>query len=321
VADAVAGERLHPRGDDRAVANVQGLGSQGGGHADIQIVQPALAARDGREGLKEAGLPAHHLQDQLADVDAGHHALRALAEVDEAWGVRGGGQRRGVESSLSVHAGLDVGIQPAGDVPQGGIEVARLLLEKTLRVLEQLQSAQHRALGSFPGLAGQELRPGVGPTGGDRSEDVPALQALVELLQDAEDIAGAIHGALRPPRREYDPPPGGRNHASRHPVGVEMPGGHTAGRPGLHELGQRKQGLQDRSRLGRGPELDGGAELGQELPHHPVALHQGSPPLRVRILVRAGYHLGDVVDCRPEIATGHDGFDGLPDRLQAHGRF
>jgi hypothetical protein len=51
-----------------------------------------------------------------------------------------------VEASLSVHAGLDVGTQPAGDIPQGGIEVACVLLEKTLRVLGQLQSVQHRAL-------------------------------------------------------------------------------------------------------------------------------------------------------------------------------
>ena len=29
--------------------------------------------------------------------------------------------------------------------------------------------------------------------------------------------------------------------------------------------------------------------------------------------------MGDVVDRCPEIVTGHDGFDGLPDRLQSHG--
>ncbi len=93
VADAVPGERRHPRRDDRAVADVQGLGGQDGRDADVQVLQAALAAGDCGEGLQEAWLPAHHLQDQLTDVDAGHHGLRTVSEVHQARGIGDGGQR------------------------------------------------------------------------------------------------------------------------------------------------------------------------------------------------------------------------------------
>ncbi len=81
-----------------------------------------------------------------------------------------------MEASLGIHAGLDVGIQPAGGVSQGGIQVGGALLQQALWILVELGGIQHRGLGRLPGLPGQQLRPGVGQPGRGRGEDVARIR-------------------------------------------------------------------------------------------------------------------------------------------------
>ena len=132
VADPTPSERLDARGDDGPVPDVERLCGQSRGDADVEVRQPALAARHSGERLQEPWLPGHHLQDQLADVDLGHHGLAPGAQVGEARRVGDGVDLGGVQPTLGVDTDL-VGLHPPGDVAQSAVQGTGLVLEEGVR--------------------------------------------------------------------------------------------------------------------------------------------------------------------------------------------
>jgi hypothetical protein len=61
---------------------------QRGGDRKIEIAHPAAPARQASERCGERGQPAHHLKDQLREINPGEHHLQPPAQIDKARRVR-----------------------------------------------------------------------------------------------------------------------------------------------------------------------------------------------------------------------------------------
>jgi hypothetical protein len=163
VADAPAGEGGDAGRHDRGVADVERIRRQGGGDRHPQVCQSGLAARDRREGLDEARVPADHFQDQLAHVDARQHRLAPPAEVGEARGVGYGLDGPGVEPAVGVDAELAALAERARHLPPRLVQRTGVLGEEGVGLVGELEGVERRSPRRLPRRAAQQLGPGVGP--------------------------------------------------------------------------------------------------------------------------------------------------------------
>ena len=62
--------------------------------------------REAKHRIGEAGLPGHHLQDQLADVDFRDHLLTPVPQLFERLRFGGGLQRCGMPATLLIDSDI-----------------------------------------------------------------------------------------------------------------------------------------------------------------------------------------------------------------------
>jgi len=122
VAQTAALKRRHAALDHLREVEVHRVRGQARGDRDIEIVQAAAAAGNGRERLDEPGQPRHHLEDHLRQPAAREHPTHDLAQIGQARRVGDRLKRRDVQLALIVDRDLGALIDPRGDLPVGGVE-------------------------------------------------------------------------------------------------------------------------------------------------------------------------------------------------------
>jgi hypothetical protein len=73
VAQPIALERRSALLRHRLEADVERVRGQARGDRHVEVGHPRAAPRDGGERLDEPGLPRHHLEDELGQIDARQH--------------------------------------------------------------------------------------------------------------------------------------------------------------------------------------------------------------------------------------------------------
>ena len=106
--------------------------------------------------------------------------------------------------------------------------------EQVVRLPGQAQGVRGRALGGFPGFAGQELSTRVGPAPRGGGEDVVAAQMVVDCsrTRNTETALATMPSGCRGGNTKPTPPPT-RNDLARDTPGIELAGGDLLARRGL----------------------------------------------------------------------------------------
>ena len=188
-------QRGHAVLGDWPVPDVHRVRRQTRGDRGVQVFQPGPAAGDCGKRRGQRGLPRHHLQDHLGQVDAGQHRGGPVAQVDQRRRFLDGLHPGQVDLPLVIDADLGVDGQPPADLVVGRVQGAGVLGQQRVRVLRQSERGQYVRADRLPRWAFQKPGLGVAPLGGGVGVDVSAFQMTIKLLQHAEGVGVAVHRA------------------------------------------------------------------------------------------------------------------------------
>jgi hypothetical protein len=158
VTDPPASQRRDAVGDHRDVPDVQRVRGQRVGDREIEIAHPAPPAGQASERCGERGQPAHHLKDQLREIDPGEHRLQPTAQINKARRVRDRVDLLGVEPPVRADVRDGPGGQALRHPPPRAVKRGGVLAQQLAGILRQAERVQRRALRGLPRPAGEQLR-------------------------------------------------------------------------------------------------------------------------------------------------------------------
>jgi len=121
----------------------------------VQISQAGLTARRRDERRDKPGLPRHHLEDHLREIDPRQQRVHVAAQLGQARGVVDRFEALDVQLPVTIEADGRVRLQAPADGAVRRVEGPGVLGQQIIRGRRQRQGLQHRVFRVRPRLASE----------------------------------------------------------------------------------------------------------------------------------------------------------------------